>query len=770
MSPHAAQTAPAILFWPWACDQAAVGTLLGLLAGSRSDSGTAVMLPAGGYSRELTQAVAELGRPVGEPAPAVGGPPRARLTILDCDADEGFAAGLEDAVRASGRADLVVVADACVLPQGWLGALGAAACSEDTVAGASPLLGGAGDTLFAGLDPATRQPGRQRVGRDERPAPLHPRIFTLWPHCAYLRRPALDLLGSAGTPPSHPAAVLADFAARALARGFSCVLADDLYVERVPGGLPPCPEADVRVLSSHHPWIDAARHDGEALECGPLRRALIGARVACGTLSVTVDARALGPTSGGTQTYATALVRALARSERLTVRAVVAGDIAPRTLTALRGDGEVEIVSYEQAIAGVGRTDIVHRPQQVFTPADLALLRLLGERLVITHLDLIAYRSPVYHASLDDWRGYRRTTRLALAVADRVLFLSEHARRDAVSEDLLESERSALTGIGIEPGQAEPAETGVASRPGECLQTPERLRPLGGVPTGRELLVMIGADYVHKNRTFALALVDELREQHGWDGLLVLAGAHVQHGSSAQAEADLLRGHPGLAAHVLDLGPVSEAEKHWLLKHARALLCPSTYEGYGLTSLEAASAGLPCIYAACTSLAEVVGPHAATIVPWNAAASAAAAAGLLHDGDQRERHLALLSQALGRCDWEPIVDSLIGVYLAAVSSPYRASSPRAFEELQREQLIADLHVGHQELGARVAALGARVAALDAAYMDLGARVAHGLPLIDRGGLLTRSQQRGLMRIATRGWLKGPLLGPVGLIGKRGKRR
>jgi len=766
-SPRGAQPAPAILFWPWAGDQVAVRTLLGLLAGSGSDTGMAVMLPAGGYGRELAQAVDEHGRPDGgrtqadrERTRAAGACARARLTILDCDIDEGFAAGLNDAAGASGRGDLVVVADACALPDGWLARLGDAAGSDDTVAGASPLL------------------GRQTAGAPDVRAPLHPRIFSLWAGCAYLRRAALDLVGPADGSLSHPSAVLADFTARALEHGLSCVLADDLSATPLTGGLGPCRAAELRAVSERHPWsdsrrrgaerepemgavgqrdhgrepwIDAAQPDRAALDPGPLRRALLITRAAGTRLSVTVDARALGPDHGGTQAYAAGLVRALARSERCSVRAVVAGEAPPEVIQALSTGRDVEVVTYEQAISGLARTDVVHRPQQVFTPDDLALLRLLGERLVITHLDLIAYRSPVYHASLEAWRGYRRTTRLALAAADRVLFLSEHARRDAITEDLIEPGRTALTGIGIEAG------------PAAVPQHPD------GIPSPRELLVMIGSDYVHKNRTFALALVDELRRRHGWDGLLVLAGTHVPYGSSAQAEAELLRGRPALAAHVLDVGPVSEAEKQWLLAHAQALLCPSTYEGYGLTPLEAASAGLPCVYAACTSLAEVVGPQAATIVPWDPAASADAAVGLLHAGEQRERHLALLSNALRASDWEPIVERLLGVYLDAIRSPFRSSVPRAWDELERERLVAELDGSVHDLQARNRDLEASVVALDGAYRDLEARVAHGLPLIDRGGLLTAAQQRGLMRIAARDWLSKPLLGPVGLLGRWGAR-
>ncbi len=264
-----------------------------------------------------------------------------------------------------------------------------------------------------------------------------------------------------------------------------------------------------------------------------------------------------------------------------------------------------------------------------------------------------------------------------------------------------------------------------------------------GVPSQRELLVMVGADYLHKNRLFALELVDELRRGHGWDGVLVLAGAHVANGGSAAAERELLAANPALASHVVDLGPVSEGEKRWLLGHGQALLCPSTYEGFGLTPLEAAAAGIPCLYAATTSLTEVVGETAATIEPWDAAASAERALPLLRAGEPRERHLASLRAALLGYGWESIADRLHGVYRDAIGSPYRSSVPRAWEELEREQLIV---------------------LLDRAYHELRERVDHGLPLIDRGGLLSREQQRGLMRIAARRWLRGPVLGPIGLLG------
>ena len=56
-------------------------------------------------------------------------------------------------------------------------------------------------------------------------------------------------------------------------------------------------------------------------------------------------------------------------------------------------------------------------------------------------------------------------------------------------------------------------------------------------------------------------------------------------------------------------------------------------------------------------------------------------------------------------------------------------------------------------------------ALQDARLDLERRVSHGLPLIDGvSPMLTREQQRGLMRVASRRWLRGAVLAPFGLLG------
>ena len=630
------------------------------------------------------------------------------------DAEERPGRTLNAAAAAAPSKDLVVIAGTVELPGGWKARLHAAALADDTVAGATTLADGPGEPLIS----AEHDPGAAVSG-----SPLHPRVLWPWPHCAWIRRPTLELVGGFDESLSHPGAVLADFAARALAHGMSCVVADDVCVHRTDDGPGRWPDSDRRVLRDRHPWIQAAEDEQAGLDAGTLRRAVVSARTARAPISVTVDVRALGPGVGGTQTYQAALVLALARSERLAVRVLVAAD-APRRVIDAFAEAGVNVISYEQAVAGVSRTDVVHRPQQVFTPHDLRLLEMVGDRLVVSQLDLISYRNPTYHGTIDDWRDYRRATRLALAIADQTVFLSKHGRDEAVAEELVEPNRTAVAGIGMD----------------STIESDERpVRP-DAVPQERPFLLVLGTDYMHKNRPFAMAVVDELRTRHGWDGLLVLAGAHQPHGSSAVQEQSLLRERPELATRVLDLGRVSEPAKRWLVANAEAQILASDYEGFGLVPLESAAAGRPCIYAPCASLKEIIDPAAATIVPWDAAASADAAADLLRDTDDRRRHLELLSQALERNVWSNVVEQLVACYEAAIASPYRGAAARPWAELQREQRLVELTA-------------------------LQERVAYGQLLIDRdGGLLSRAQQRGLLRVARRPWLRRLLLAPFQLIG------
>ena len=293
----------------------------------------------------------------------------------------------------------------------------------------------------------------------------------------------------------------------------------------------------------------------------------------------------------------------------------------------------------------VERTDIAHRPYQVSSDEDLDLLEELGERIVISQLDLIAYANPGLLP------GLRALGRISAGDAAR------HSRR--------------RTGCSSSPRRRRPRRSGGPRRRGACGG---RLSGHGS-PVARTaadadaaaglaelegpFLLALGTDYRHKNRPFALRLLDELRRRHAWDGALVFAGPHVPSrivGGRGGCVPRLPAGRspssrPSSAA-------VNEAEKRWLLEQAAAVVYPTVYEGFGLVPFEAAAAGAPCLFAPHTSLSEILPEELARLVPWDPAASAeralqgarrlgACGARRVGEGGLRSVHVAALRGADG---------------------------------------------------------------------------------------------------------------------------
>ncbi len=677
----------------------------------------------------------EAGRPV---------PPGAAMVIVVWASTPGAEAAQRDSLAAAGRhvpagaavvacageqaveqvsralaehpdRDLVLLQAGAIVAPNWIEGLRAAAYSDSALASATPLsLGEGGVDAELGEDHGTLARVAQRLYA--RAPRLRPRLARIGPACAYLRRSALELVG--GLPAGMPIpAALALLEQRMSACGLLHVAADEVLV-------------DCRTLARPAPPVqsrDAVRETVEGDDRSPLHRARAAARWSVQP-TVTIDGRSLVAAYGGTQTYLLGLIRALGEAAA-TTRVLVPPDLSPLAHSTL-AELDVEAVSYEQVVEGGLRSQIVHRPQQVFSVDDLNLLRLAGERVVVGQQDLIAYHNRSYHADADRWRAYRRVTRLALAVADQVVLFSEHTRADLLTEELLEPARASVIGIGPE------------DRPLGDQARPRALQE------GEPFLLCLGADYAHKNRPFALGLQQELMRL-GWEGRLLLAGAHVEHGSSREREGALLEADTALRGSVLELGPVSEAERRWLMAHARALVNPSIYEGFGLVPAEAAAWGVPCLFAAVTSLAELAGA-AATLIPWDPAASAAAVREILEPGPAREEHLRRL-RSLELPSWQDVAAELLEVYARAAAAPPPPGAHSGWQELVREREV-DHHrrVAHE---------------YQDAYHRFEQRVGAGLPLVEEGGLLTHQQQRGLMRVASRGTIGRLAMWPFELLGR-----
>jgi glycosyltransferase involved in cell wall biosynthesis len=543
---------------------------------------------------------------------------------------------IDDVIAGCAPEDVVLISAPCTVAGGWLDGLRDAAYSDSTVAsaGALPM----GELLSSAPDGGAEavQPDFKSAAEAVRASSLRirPRLDTVLPPGTYIRRTAVELLDEVRLGSGDGQA---EFARRCLASGLCHVLADD-------------------VLVLDH---GAPRRQPDSSASGARKRSLSASRRAVLGLSVLVDARIDAERSPGTSLHALELVAALARSGQARVAALVLPGPHDQATAALEGLPDVMLKTMPSDAVARPRVlaDIVHRPFQVSTPADLAVLAQCADRLVITHQDLISYRNPAYFEGAGAFEGYRRLTQRALAAADRVLFYTSHGREDALAEELVDPDRASVVHIGVDHTIA------------RFDLAPVRPSRAEALPPQAEVMICLGTDFRHKNRLFALRILDQLQRRHHWPGWLVLAGPKVTRGSSAREERDLLQRNPQLAASVIDVGPVSESEKAWLLGRSDLALYPTVYEGFGLVPFEAANHDLPCLWATGTSLSELLPDEAAGLVAWDAAVSADRALELIRDPHARAQNIQAIRNAGAKLSWNATAERLIEIYQRTCDDP-----------------------------------------------------------------------------------------------------
>src|SRR5262249_5600007 len=139
----------------------------------------------------------------------------------------------------------------------------------------------------------------------------------------------------------------------------------------------------------------------------------------------------------------------LARTGDVKLSAIVTDHVDEAAARSLASSPEVVLVRHTDA-QRITCADVAHRLYQLDNPGDLSFLSSLADRVVITQQDLIGYQNPSYFASRAAWEGYRELTRTALAVADHVLFFSQHARGEALDDELVELDRASVVALGVD--------------------------------------------------------------------------------------------------------------------------------------------------------------------------------------------------------------------------------------------------------------------------------------------------------------------------------
>jgi glycosyltransferase involved in cell wall biosynthesis len=292
-----------------------------------------------------------------------------------------------------------------------------------------------------------------------------------------------------------------------------------------------------------------------------------------------------------------------------------------------------------EALAGAW--DVVHAAHPLLIPSRHAAQ-------IVTIHDLFFLSQP------DQTRAEIRRDYPALAAA--------HARRaDAVVTSTEYGRRLVSEQLGVEADR-------IYVCPPGAPQWPARETPADA----ERCVLFLGTLEPRKNLGVLLDAYALLLERGAPVPPLVLAGA------ATRAAAEWLsRIHkPPLAGHVRHAGYVTGAERDRLFACASVLVLPSLDEGFGLTALEAMSAGVPLVASNRGSLPEVVGTGGVLVDPTDPGALAAAIEHLAtSDAAAAEARRAGLARA-GTFTWDDSAAALQRAYADAVRRRARGGPAR----------------------------------------------------------------------------------------------
>jgi glycosyltransferase involved in cell wall biosynthesis len=246
---------------------------------------------------------------------------------------------------------------------------------------------------------------------------------------------------------------------------------------------------------------------------------------------------------------------------------------------------------------------------------------------------------------------YRGMMMAAVRRASRVLTDSEFSKRDIIHH------------LHAEPAKIEVVYPGVDPH----LQRVTDARRLDALcdrfHLDDEYILYTGIYKPRKNHSGLLRAFREFLASGG-RAKLVIAGP----GGEAAAALRQMATELGVAERVVLAGFVPEEDLPTLYSAARIYACPSLYEGFGFTILEAMACGVPVVCSPETSLPEVAGPAALYADPRKPQEFGAA---MYHAFTGTELRLRLIREGNANCRrfrWESAARGALASYRQAVSA------------------------------------------------------------------------------------------------------
>jgi glycosyltransferase involved in cell wall biosynthesis len=271
---------------------------------------------------------------------------------------------------------------------------------------------------------------------------------------------------------------------------------------------------------------------------------------------------------------------------------------------------------------------------------------------VATIHDVIYMACPEDLPSLPGRLYYRTMMNACSRMATRIITDSKHSKDEIVRYLHADSSKIEVIYPAVDPffqSGADPAE--VAS-----------VRSRFGID--RDYILCVGIYKPRKNHARLLKAFQLLLET-GVQSQLVIAGPLGEGKPILQR----LAAEFGIAEYVVSTGFVNDADLRALYSDARVYVCPSLYEGFGFTVLEAMACGAPVVCSSSTSLPEVAGKAALYFDPHKPEEIAIQLGRAFSNDSVRASLMADGRSNLLRFNWAETARQTLAVYRQALQLP-----------------------------------------------------------------------------------------------------
>jgi glycosyltransferase involved in cell wall biosynthesis len=248
----------------------------------------------------------------------------------------------------------------------------------------------------------------------------------------------------------------------------------------------------------------------------------------------------------------------------------------------------------------------------------------------------------VSYAAHTEWFGWREgarrrlLTKISARRAARVLTISEFSKREIVRH------------LGVDGSKIAVTYPGVTAMP--------RAEDAGT----HAVVLYVGSVFSRRHVPELVAGFARLAERHPSARLEIVGDNRT----TPRVDLDAVVRASGAAGRIQVRSYVSDEELHRLYRSARAFAFLSDYEGFGLTPIEALSAGIPPVVLDTPVAREIYGGAAIHVARPEPALIASALERALFDESERTRVREAAASVLGRYSWEECAHRTLQILLA----------------------------------------------------------------------------------------------------------